>query len=791
MPAIAAKIGLIWKPIGWLFGPLVTKEMRTSSRRGRYYALRFGYIAVLAMFVAGTWLATVEGVSETHGAARANAMTEAGLDVVASIAWFQFIAAHLVTVILLSGAINGEIYHRTMVPLLSTPISASQIVTGKLLAKVFQVGILLLISLPLLAIIRVFGGVPWSFVIASVFVTLSSCLVTGVVAIFFSIVIRKPVVSIVATLGALVVVYGVAPAILAIPLMIVEWILGGNGINGFLHLNPFAAMGYMTSVLFDPSQAVNTTFLWWAHCLLMVLGAFLLSWLAKGALNRYGLRRALDSDSDPDYQLVPLQWVPAGQVQLVSGQGPPAGPAQGPQPSNGPPGSAPAGPNQPMQHLQAAARATYPPARPWPNHPPRYPHAPPPRHRPPGAVGQRPPAQPALPQAETAKTPSQPNADPQAELSPAQPAARQLHPWQISSPPQTESDATQPPAEPPAEPAAPTPQPSAPQPSAPQAAAPQSAQPQQTPGQHPPYGPAQPPQPYPRYMPPPVVYQPVPKPVKLRSVKGSAITWKEFLKPLAGSRTATVVILTVGGALLAQMYFILAVAEQFREPGVHGFLASMYLGFMLLASLVLSATTISSEKESRCWLILLATPLSDHAILRAKALSVVRRTWPLWALFVGHLVLFSVFTALNPIVVLHGLLLAGGAVAFQIALGIFFSARSNRNISSLLWTGSVSVGLWGLLPGMITMLGQVAGVTERDNFASIINGWNPFIAMWTLAAGATGDWTTQRSYLYEWPSVDMSVAQTTAWTFVVSLGYLLLAVLLTVAAVRYFRRRAD
>jgi len=50
-------------------------------------------------------------------------------------------------------------------------IGRFQIVAGKLLSKLWQKLILLAISLPLLAVVRVFGGVPWDYVLSSLAVT--------------------------------------------------------------------------------------------------------------------------------------------------------------------------------------------------------------------------------------------------------------------------------------------------------------------------------------------------------------------------------------------------------------------------------------------------------------------------------------------------------------------------------------------------------------------------------------------------------------------------------------------
>ena len=148
----------------WLTGPILDKELRVSSRRKRNYVLRFVYLALLTMFVVLAWVNTVRhGRSYSYSASR---MSEAGKSIIATIVCFQYGATQLIAVIMLSTAISDELARRTLGVLMTTPVTSFQIVMGKLFSKVWQLLILLAISLPLLAIVRVFGGVPWDYVVS-------------------------------------------------------------------------------------------------------------------------------------------------------------------------------------------------------------------------------------------------------------------------------------------------------------------------------------------------------------------------------------------------------------------------------------------------------------------------------------------------------------------------------------------------------------------------------------------------------------------------------------------------
>ena len=149
----------------WLTGPVFDKELRVSSRQRRNYFLRFAYIFILMIILMLIW----GRVSYYRGSSvlQVSRLAQAGRNIVIYIVWFQFCAVQLIAVVMLSNSISDEIYHKTLGVLITTPITSTQIVIGKLLSKLLQIILLLAISLPLLAIIRIFGGVPWNFIISS------------------------------------------------------------------------------------------------------------------------------------------------------------------------------------------------------------------------------------------------------------------------------------------------------------------------------------------------------------------------------------------------------------------------------------------------------------------------------------------------------------------------------------------------------------------------------------------------------------------------------------------------
>jgi ABC-type transport system involved in multi-copper enzyme maturation permease subunit len=171
----------------WLTGPLFDKELRVSSRRRRFYVLRSAYVALLMIVVCFIWYSTVRMNKTASPVVWASRMSEAAKQIVTTVIWFQFVTGQLLAAVLLSGAISSEIRQRSLDVLLVTPLSSLQIVVGKFLSKLLQLVLLLAIGLPPLAIVRVFGGVPWDYVISGLCITLTAALFIGSLSLFLSV----------------------------------------------------------------------------------------------------------------------------------------------------------------------------------------------------------------------------------------------------------------------------------------------------------------------------------------------------------------------------------------------------------------------------------------------------------------------------------------------------------------------------------------------------------------------------------------------------------------------------
>ncbi len=275
--------------LSWLTGPIFEKELRVSSRRKRNYFLRFAYLALLTVFIAYAWSMAMRGGRSGSAVFQLSRMPEVGKQIVTTIVWFQFLAIQFVAVTMLSSAISEEVQRRTLGVLMTTPIGSLQIVLGKLLSKLLQLVLLLAASMPLLAIVRVFGGVPWDYVLSSLCVTLTAAIFAGSVSLAFSTYTRQAHQVVART--ALICFLLYAGPLIVVQLLQLRYqvrIVPGVALS---YANPFIVMTYATRNMLFASPAALTV-AWLPHCAIMAgLSALMLAF-SMISVRRVGLRQA-------------------------------------------------------------------------------------------------------------------------------------------------------------------------------------------------------------------------------------------------------------------------------------------------------------------------------------------------------------------------------------------------------------------------------------------------------------------------------------------------------------------
>lgn len=277
----------------WLLGPIFDKELRVSSRRRRNYVLRFMYITLLSTILYFFW-ATIVHTSENN-LYQASRMATIGQEIITFIVWFQFCTTQIIAVIMLSTSISDEIYNKTLGLLMSTPINSFQIVMGKLLSKLLQLILLLVISLPLLAVVRIFGGVPWNFIISSLCLTLATIVFIGTLSLFFSIFSHKAYVVIIETTIMVIVIFAVLPLISIALFELMHW---GRILDDdiffpvLLQPNPYVQFFFNTEKLFSPNSRDAAQFLWYLNCGILTAASIILIAISTILVRKVALRQA-------------------------------------------------------------------------------------------------------------------------------------------------------------------------------------------------------------------------------------------------------------------------------------------------------------------------------------------------------------------------------------------------------------------------------------------------------------------------------------------------------------------
>lgn len=167
------------------------KELRGRMRGRRAFVILTVYLILIGGFA---WMSEIVQ-EKLYAGAFANQATFASAAIGRSVFGAILLLETLLVVVLTpgftAGAISLEREKQTLDMLATTPISSLAIVIGKLLSALVYVFILVLASIPLSALVFVFGGVAWDDVMRGYIVLLATAVGIGSVALFFSALVRR------------------------------------------------------------------------------------------------------------------------------------------------------------------------------------------------------------------------------------------------------------------------------------------------------------------------------------------------------------------------------------------------------------------------------------------------------------------------------------------------------------------------------------------------------------------------------------------------------------------------
>ncbi|HZU38468.1 MAG TPA: ABC transporter permease [Gemmataceae bacterium] len=158
-----------------LLGPIFAREWLTVPRRPNHYVMRTAYVGFLWILGLTAWQTAV-GWDRT---ATMGDNARFGVLLFAIVTLVQLILVPFFAALSAASAITQEKDRRTFILLLLTDMRSYEIVLGKLLGSLLQIGLLLLSMVPALTLIMLLGGVALSQVLQATLVLAATALAAG------------------------------------------------------------------------------------------------------------------------------------------------------------------------------------------------------------------------------------------------------------------------------------------------------------------------------------------------------------------------------------------------------------------------------------------------------------------------------------------------------------------------------------------------------------------------------------------------------------------------------------
>lgn len=247
------------------------KEVRSQGRRWGTYLGRGLYATLMLGLLLIVFFGVTEGRGRSGGGARAlQELQELAPGLTMAVLWFQYVMLALMGPLLAGPSICDERRTGTLATLLTTPLTAGQIVIGKLLSALVQIVILAALATPMLLVIRVFGGVPVEIIFAGLALAISTSVLGAALAIGASVRAKRGTMASV-TGFVYVMALHLGPIMVLGILSLWPGAIGGRATWmtwGFVTCGP-AVMGVLSSELFGgggPAIGLGSTSLWVLNC---------------------------------------------------------------------------------------------------------------------------------------------------------------------------------------------------------------------------------------------------------------------------------------------------------------------------------------------------------------------------------------------------------------------------------------------------------------------------------------------------------------------------------------------
>jgi ABC-type transport system involved in multi-copper enzyme maturation permease subunit len=182
------------------------KELRGRMRGRRAFVIVTAYLLLLAGFAWMMALILERQYAVALGGSAAFASAQIGRGVFGALLVLETVFVAVLAPAFTAGAISQEREKQTLDMLATTPISSLALVVGKLVSALTYVFVLIFASIPITAIVFMFGGVAADDVVRGYVVLVVTALGFGSVGLFFSALLQRTQAATIATYFAIVAV---------------------------------------------------------------------------------------------------------------------------------------------------------------------------------------------------------------------------------------------------------------------------------------------------------------------------------------------------------------------------------------------------------------------------------------------------------------------------------------------------------------------------------------------------------------------------------------------------------
>jgi ABC-type Na+ efflux pump permease subunit len=296
-----------------MLGPIFAREWLTLARRSRHYLLRTIYFGGLWILLITLWQAAV---GWEHRATNSD-LARFGLVAFQLLAFVQLALLVFFAALAAASAVAQEKDRRTFVLLLLTDLSNPEIVLGKQLGSLLQIGIFLIGALPILAILGLLGGTAPAQIIDAFLVLATTALAAGALGTLIALWRDKTFQALALTVLCLVLYLVVVQALGLLPAL-VGWPDAATVAEVQTWLHPFLAMAQVM----DPPTSIAGLTPAQGYAIAMLIGTALLNGLAIAMLRVWNpsgepiIQPDAEAEEDPEKRKAAVHAAP-GKVRDV------------------------------------------------------------------------------------------------------------------------------------------------------------------------------------------------------------------------------------------------------------------------------------------------------------------------------------------------------------------------------------------------------------------------------------------------------------------------------------------